>query len=359
MSSEPTVTAPGTPATPPGHVTAVKQAGAGSDLPTPIVDVRDLEVHFRSRRALRAVQTVKAVDGVSFTIAAGETLGLAGESGSGKSTIARTLVRINRPTAGSVTVAGQDTTRMQRDELRRYRRRMQMVYQDPYDSLDPRMTVLEAIGEGLSVRGVARASHRRETERLLDRVKLPASLVSRYPHQLSGGQRQRVSIARALAVSPEVIICDEAVAALDVSIRAQVLNVLKDIQDDLKLSYLFISHDLSTLRFIANRVAIMYAGRLVEYGTSGQVFGDPRHPYTKALIAAVPTIGGRVGGPRIGLSGEPPDPAKLPPGCAFHPRCPLVQDICRSDCPVLRPKQGGQAAACHMAPDAPAGEVPV
>ncbi len=261
MSSEPTVTAPGTPATPPGHVTAVKQAGAGSDLPTPIVDVRDLEVHFRSRRALRAVQTVKAVDGVSFTIAAGETLGLAGESGSGKSTIARTLVRINRPTAGSVTVAGQDTTRMQRDELRRYRRRMQMVYQDPYDSLDPRMTVLEAIGEGLSVRGVARASHRRETERLLDRVKLPASLVSRYPHQLSGGQRQRVSIARALAVSPEVIICDEAVAALDVSIRAQVLNVLKDIQDDLKLSYLFISHDLSTLRFIANRVAIMYAGR--------------------------------------------------------------------------------------------------
>jgi len=256
-------------------------------------------------------------------------------------------------------VAGEDTTRMRRDDLRRYRRRMQMVYQDPYDSLDPRMTVLEAIGEGLSVRGVTRASHRRDTERLLDRVKLPASLVSRYPHQLSGGQRQRVSIARALAVSPEVIICDEAVAALDVSIRAQVLNVLKDIQDDLKVSYLFISHDLSTLRFIADRVAIMYAGRLVEYGTSSQVFGDSRHPYTKALIAAVPTIGGRGGGPRIGLSGEPPDPARLPSGCAFHPRCPLAQDICRADRPALRQKQGGQMAACHMAPDAPAGEASV
>ena len=232
-----------------------------------------------------------------------------------------------------------------------------MVYQDPYDSLDPRMTVLEAIGEGLSVRGVARASHRRETERLLDRVRLPASLVSRYPHQLSGGQRQRVSIARALAVSPEVIICDEAVAALDVSIRAQVLNVLKDIQDDLKVSYLFISHDLSTLRFVADRVAIMYAGRLVEYGTSSQVFGDPRHPYTKALIAAVPTLTGRGRGPRIGLSGEPPDPAKLPTGCAFHPRCPLAADICRSERPSLRQKSGGQMAACHMAPDAPSGQV--
>lgn len=352
MNTEPTATAPGAP----GRGKAATETGTGQDGLAPIVDVRDLEVHFRSRSALRAAQTVKAVDGVSFTIATGETLGLAGESGSGKSTIARTLVRINRPTAGSVTVAGEDTTRMRREDLRRYRRRMQMVYQDPYDSLDPRMSVLEAIGEGLSVRGVARASHRRETEQLLDRVRLPASLVSRYPHQLSGGQRQRVSIARALAVRPEVIICDEAVAALDVSIRAQVLNVLKDIQDDLRVSYLFISHDLSTLRFIADRVAIMYAGRLVEYGTSSQVFGDPRHPYTKALIAAVPTIGGRGGGPRIGLSGEPPDPAKLPSGCAFHPRCPLAQDVCRADRPVLHQKQGGQMAACHMAPDAAAGE---
>ena len=226
-----------------------------------------------------------------------------------------------------------------------------MVYQDPYDSLDPRMSVLEAIGEGLAVRGVARARRRAETESLLSRVNLPASLTSRYPGQLSGGQRQRVSIARALAVKPEVIVCDEAVAALDVSIRAQVLNLLKDIQADAGVSYLFISHDLSTLRFMADQVAIMYVGRLVEYGTSRQVFGQPQHPYTKALVAAVPEItsAGRAG--RTRLSGEPPDPADPPPGCPFHPRCAVAVDICKTVRPLLRRKAGGQLAACHVAPD--------
>jgi oligopeptide/dipeptide ABC transporter ATP-binding protein len=329
----------------------------------PVVDVRDLQVHFRIRRGILATQTVRAVDGVSFTIAPGETLGLAGESGSGKSTVARALVRINRPTAGSIRVAGAETRRLNGSDLKAYRRRMQMVYQDPYDSLDPRMSVLEAIGEGLAVRGVARARRRAETEDLLRRVNLPAMLTSRFPGQLSGGQRQRVSIARALAVGPEVIICDEAVAALDVSIRAQVLNLLKDIQADAGVSYLFISHDLSTLRFMADRVAIMYVGRLVEYGTSQQVFSAPQHPYTQALITAVPDVtahadasGARPA--RTKLTGEPPDPASPPPGCPFHPRCPAAIDICRSVRPELRLKTTGQLAACHVAPDAPGAEAP-
>jgi oligopeptide transport system ATP-binding protein len=320
----------------------------------PILDVRDLQVHFRVRRGLVGTQTVRAVDGVSFALAPGETLGLAGESGSGKSTVARTLVRINKPTGGTVRVGGADATRLRGQDLRAYRRRMQMVYQDPYDSLDPRMTVLEAIGEGLAVRGVPRARRRSETESLLARVNLPASLTARYPGQLSGGQRQRVSIARALAVNPEVIVCDEAVAALDVSIRAQVLNLLKDIQADAGVSYLFISHDLSTLRFMADRVAIMYVGRLVEYGTSRQVFSQPQHPYTQALIAAVPDITATARTGRTRLTGEPPNPADPPAGCPFHPRCAAAIDICTTVRPELRRKVGGQLAACHVAPDDPA-----
>jgi oligopeptide/dipeptide ABC transporter ATP-binding protein len=315
----------------------------------PVVDVRDLRVHFRVRR-----RTVRAVDGVTFALAPGETLGVAGESGSGKSTVARALVQIHRPTAGAMTVAGRDAIGLRGGDLRAYRRRMQMVYQDPYDSLDPRMNVLEAIGEGLSVRGVARARHRAEAGELLERVNLPATLLARYPAQLSGGQRQRVSIARALAVRPEVIVCDEAVAALDVSIRAQILNLLKDIQAGSGISYLFISHDLSTLRFLADRVAIMYLGRIVEHGTSAQVLGAPQHPYTRALIAAVPEVSATRAGPRQALSGEPPDPAAPPSGCPFHPRCPLARAECRTTRPELRRKVGGQLAACHVAEDAPA-----
>ena len=321
---------------------------------TPIVDVRDLAVHFRARRGLGKVRTVRAVDGVSFQIAAGETLGVAGESGSGKSTIARALVQINRPTSGTMKVGGGDVVGLKGSALRAYRRRMQMVYQDPYDSLDPRMNVLRAIGEGLTVRGVARAEHRREASALLERVNLPAAMLSRVPGQLSGGQRQRVSIARALAVQPEVIVCDEAVAALDVSIRAQILNLLKDIQADSQISYLFISHDLSTLRFLADRIAIMYLGRIVEYGTSAEVFAAPQHPYTQALIAAVPEVDPSQRGIRPTVSGEPPDPAAPPSGCPFHPRCPLAVDECRTVRPQLRPKVSGALAACHVAADAPA-----
>jgi oligopeptide/dipeptide ABC transporter ATP-binding protein len=328
-----------------------------SSHPAPVVDVRDLKVHFKVHRGLLGSQTVKAVDGVSFTIAPGETLGLAGESGSGKSTVARTLVRINRPTGGSVRLDGAEAGTLSGQDLRAYRRRMQMVYQDPYDSLDPKMTIADAIAEGLSVRGVPRSRRTAQVEELLARVNLPSALAGRYPGQLSGGQRQRVSIARALAVNPEVIVCDEAVAALDVSIRAQVLNLLKDIQADAGVSYLFISHDLSTLRFMADRIAIMYVGRLVEYGTSEQVFGEPSHPYTQALIAAVPDIA-KLGVPRPApLPGEPPNPASPPAGCHFHPRCPLAVEMCKTVPPPLVRKAAGQLAACHVVPDAPQPEV--
>ena len=325
--------------------------------PVPVVDVRDLKVHFKVHRGLVGSQTVKAVDGVSFTIAPGETLGLAGESGSGKSTVARTLVRINRPTGGSIRLDGTEAGTLSGPELRAYRRRMQMVYQDPYDSLDPKMTISDAIAEGLSVRGVPRSRRAAQVEELLARVRLPSALSARYPGQLSGGQRQRISIARALAVDPEVIVCDEAVAALDVSIRAQVLNLLKDIQADAGVSYLFISHDLSTLRFMADRIAIMYVGRLVEYGTSEQVFGQPCHPYTQALIAAVPDVAS-LGSPRPApLPGEPPNPASPPAGCHFHPRCPLAVEMCKTVPPPLVRKAAGQLAACHVVPDAAEPEV--
>lgn len=310
--------------------------------------VNELSVNFRVHRGLIGSRTIKAVDGVSFELSAGETLGIAGESGSGKSTVARTLVQLTRATGGSITLDGVDVTALRGAALKRYRRRMQMVYQDPYDSLDPRMTVRDAIGEALSVRGVAREHRARETERLLQQVNLPGSLGTRYPGQLSGGQRQRVSIARALAVEPDVIICDEAVAALDVSIRAQVLNLLKDIQRDTGVGYVFISHDLSTLRFIADRVAIMYVGRVVESGPSEELFAHPWHPYTRALIAAVPSVTSR-GERRLKLSGEPPDPGNPPSGCPFHPRCPDAIDKCRDERPVLTPVGAGRAVACHVA----------
>ncbi len=337
------------PTTPPGGAPAGAPAGVHA------VEVTDLAVHFRVRRGLGSVHTVRAVDGVSFTVGRGETLGIAGESGSGKSTIARALVQIHRPTAGSMRVGGREAVGLRGSALRAYRRRMQMVYQDPYDSLDPRMNVLRTIGEGLSVRGVARAEHRRQAAELLERVRLPETLLTRYPGQLSGGQRQRVSIARALAVQPEVIVCDEAVAALDVSIRAQILNLLKDIQQDSGISYLFISHDLSTLRFLADRVAIMYLGRIVEHGTATTVFAEPQHPYTQALIAAVPEVRTARVGSRPMLAGEPPDPASPPSGCAFHPRCPRATDVCRTTAPALRRKASGSLAACHHAADAPGG----
>jgi oligopeptide/dipeptide ABC transporter ATP-binding protein len=318
-----------------------------SETRTSFLEVRDLAVHFRVRRGLAASRAVKAVDGVSFDLKAGQTLGVAGESGSGKSTVARTLVRIVRPTGGTIAFDGIEVASLRGQRLKRYRSRMQMVYQDPYDSLDPRMTVLEIMAEALSVSGLPRSQHPGEVERLLRRVNLPASIASRHPGQLSGGQRQRVSIARALAVNPEIIICDEAVAALDVSIRAQILNLLKDIQGATGVGYLFISHDLSTLRFMADRVAIMYVGRIVEYGTTEDVLANPKHPYTKALIAAVPRVTSR-GQQRLKLSGEPPDSGNPPPGCPFHPRCPEAVEECRRVRPELVATPEGASVACHV-----------
>jgi oligopeptide/dipeptide ABC transporter ATP-binding protein len=310
------------------------------------IRVKDLKVHFRIRNGILSSHTVRAVDGVSFDIHPGETLGIAGESGSGKSTVARTMIRINDPSSGVVEIDGNDITNLSGKELKRFRQKMQMVYQDPYDSLDPRMRVGQAIQEALSVQGIPKSEHTQIISALLERVRLPATLASRYPGQLSGGQRQRISIARALAVNPDVIICDEAVAALDASIRAQILNLLKDIQDELGVSYLFISHDLSTLRFMADRVAIMYVGKIVEYGTRSQVLENPGHPYTQALLEAVPRMHGKK--IQIRLGGEPPDSANPPPGCPFHPRCPVAIDRCRSEKPLLEKKITGQSVACHL-----------
>jgi oligopeptide/dipeptide ABC transporter ATP-binding protein len=311
------------------------------------LEVSDLRVHFSLRRGPKNARTVRAVDGVSFDLAAGRTLGIAGESGSGKSTVARTLVQITRPTGGSVTLDGIDVTSLAGRALKNFRRRMQMVFQDPYDSLDPRLSVRDAIGEALAVSARPVVRRDAEVERLLAQVNLPVTLATRYPGQLSGGQRQRVSIARALAVNPEIIICDEAVAALDVSIRAQVLNLLKDIQRDTGVGFVFISHDLSTLRFMADQVAIMYVGRVVEYGTSAEVFSRPLHPYTRALIAAVPSVTSR-GRARLKLSGEPPDPGNPPSGCPFHPRCPDAIEECSRTRPELTVTPEGQSVACHV-----------
>ena len=285
---------------------------------------------------------------VDFDITAGTTLGVAGESGSGKSTVARALMRVTPIQSGEVRVGATDVTSVRGRNLKGFRRHMQMVFQDPYDSLNPRMTVGDAVGEALGVSGVGRPDQKAATRALFDRVGLPRAFIDRFPHQLSGGQRQRVSIARALAVNPQVIICDEAVSALDVSVRAQILNLLKDLQEAGNLSYLFISHDLSTLRFLVDDVAIMYFGRIVEIGTKDQVFSSPAHPYTRALFGAIPEPGASRVRPRSKLAGEPPSHADPPTGCAFHPRCPRAQDICRTERPELSAVDGGQRAACHF-----------
>jgi oligopeptide/dipeptide ABC transporter ATP-binding protein len=317
-----------------------------------VVSVRGLNVTFTSKGWGRS-RSVPAVQGVDLDIRPGTTLGVAGESGSGKSTIARALMRVSPIRSGSVRVGGTDVVALSGRRLKRFRRYMQMVFQDPYDSLNPRMTVGDAVGEALGVSGVARADQKAGVQQLFERVGLPASFADRYPNQLSGGQRQRVSIARALAVDPRVIICDEAVSALDVSVRAQILNLLKDLRDAQALSYLFISHDLSTLRFIADDVAIMYFGRIVEIGTREQVFASPAHPYTRALFAAIPEPGTARVRPRSRMAGEPPSHADPPTGCSFHPRCPRAQEICSTTRPELTVVPGGQRAACHFPQQGP------
>jgi len=314
----------------------------------PVVVVEDLTVRYEQRRFFARV-SITAAQHVTFSISAGRTLGIAGESGSGKSTVARALMRVIDSHGGRAVVAGQDITTMRGTALRKFRRHMQMVFQDPYDSLNPRLTVGDNVAEALVAAGVRRPDHTLRLRELFTRVGLPIQFIDRYPHQLSGGQRQRVSIARALAVNPQVLVCDEAVSALDVSIRAQILNLLKDLQEHDGIALLFISHDLSTLRFIADEIAIMYFGQIVEMGPAGQIFTDARHPYTRALISAIPEPDGRRVYPRTRLAGETPSHHSRPAGCAFASRCPLATEICREQEPVLRLLPHGSHVACHHA----------
>jgi len=323
----------------------------------PLVEVRGLRTHFPVRRGLllREVGAVRAVDGVSFSIREGETLGLVGESGSGKSTTGRTLLRLERATDGQVLFDGTDLTALRAAELRRARRDMQMIFQDPYASLDPRMRVGGAVREPLDVHGIGDPAERnaRVTE-LLERVGLEADFARRYPHELSGGQRQRVGIARALATGPRFVVADEPISALDVSIQAQIVNLLSELKEDLGLTYLFIAHDLAMVHYISDRVAVMYLGRLVEVGGRDDVFDRPLHPYTRALISAIPTPDPDVESARRTppLEGDVPDPAAPPSGCRFHTRCPFATELCTREEPKLReptPADPPHQVACHHA----------
>ncbi|MCP9485285.1 MAG: ATP-binding cassette domain-containing protein [Gaiellaceae bacterium MAG52_C11] len=314
----------------------------------PLLDVRDLRKHFvtRTGRLSRARKVVKAVDGVSFTVGVGETLGLVGESGCGKSTLARTVLFLELPTSGEILFEGGRVTE---GEAKRLRRRAQIVFQDPYASLPPRMRIEKILADPLAIHGLAdRAAIPERVVQLLRDVGLGDGVARKLPHQLSGGQRQRVGIARALSVQPSLIVADEAVSSLDASVRAQILNLLKDIQERQRLSYLFVSHDLGVVKYMSHRIAVMYLGEIVELAPADPLYERPLHPYTRALLSAVPSLG-RDGRGRIRLEGEPPDPGDPPSGCKFHPRCPLAQPICSQTAPELKEWLPGRFAACHFA----------
>ena len=317
-----------------------------------ILRVENLVMHFPIYRGViqRQVGAVHAVDGVSFEIKRGETLGLVGESGCGKSTTGRTILQLYKPTAGHVFFNDIDLTTLHREEIRRMRRNMQMIFQDPYASLNPRMTINDIVGEGLMVHNVARGAEiNKRVEELLDLVKLNPAFATRYPHEFSGGQRQRIGIARALALQPSLIICDEPISALDVSIQAQVVNLLEELQEKFNLTYLFIAHDLSMVRHISNRVAVMYLGVIVELAEREELYSNPLHPYTQALLSAVPIPDPNVSQQRrIILEGDVPSPVNPPSGCRFRTRCPLAEGICAEIRPEFREITPGHFAACHM-----------
>jgi len=316
-----------------------------------IIEVEGLKKHFPIRRGLlrRVAGYVFAVDGVSFSIEAGETLGLVGESGCGKSTVGRSVMRLIEPTAGAIRLSDTDITRLSRKALRPFRRRMQIVFQDPFSSLNPRMTVGEIVGEPLKVHGIAHGRARQDrVAALFQRVGLRPAQMRNYPHEFSGGQRQRVSIARALALEPTFIVADEPVSALDVSIQAQVINLLMDLQREQRLSYLFISHNLSVVEHISHRIAVMYLGRIVEYADKVSLFTHPLHPYTEALLAAIPVADPAVKREKRVAEGDVPSPVHPPSGCHFHPRCPYAEARCRVESPVLRQVAPGHLVACHL-----------
>jgi oligopeptide/dipeptide ABC transporter ATP-binding protein len=325
----------------------------------PLLSVRDLVKYYQSASLFgRAAAPVRAVDGVSFEVGPGETLALVGESGCGKSSVGRTILRLQEPTSGKAFFDGVDVFSLDRTRLRELRRRMQIIFQDPYSSLNPRMTVGRAIAEGIEIHHLApKAEIPVRVAALLEEVGLDPAYARRYPHEFSGGQRQRIGIARALAVQPAFIVCDEPVSALDVSVQAQVLNLLSDLQQQRGLSYLFIAHDLAVVRQIAHRVAVMYLGRIVEEGATEQILSSPRHPYTVALLSAVPEPDPGARRDRIVLGGDLPSPSNPPSGCPFHPRCfhPLKSERCSTEVPLLRPVEG-TVAACHYAEATPAPE---
>jgi oligopeptide/dipeptide ABC transporter ATP-binding protein len=325
----------------------------GADLTTPLLQVHELTKHFPitgGPARIRTIGQVRAVDGVSFNLAEGETLALVGESGCGKSTTGRMLLRLTEPTTGRIAFGGDDLLGLGHSALRRRRREMQIVFQDPYASLSPRQRVEDIVAEPLDVYRLcaSRGERRDRVGELLRLVGLDATHLRRYPFEFSGGQRQRIAIARALAPGPKMIVADEPVSALDVSIRSQVVNLLQDLQERFGIAYLFISHDLAVVRHIAHRIAVMYLGRLVELADRDALFDAPHHPYTQALLSAVPAPDPERKRTGIILRGDVPSPARVPPGCHFHPRCPIAQGLCRESVPPLR-DIGGRSVACHFA----------
>ena len=318
-----------------------------------LVDVKNLKTHFPIRAGVlnKTIGQVKAVDGVSFSIEAGKTLGLVGESGCGKTTVGRTMIRLIPPTEGSFTFDGEDVFSASSSRMKAIRRDVQMMFQDPYGSLNPRMTVENIVGEALGVHRVSSGKQRRDhVVDLLDKVGLSGAHLNRYPHEFSGGQRQRIGIARALALDPKLIICDEPVSALDVSIQSQIVNLLQDLQEQLNLTYLFIAHDLAVVEHISDFVAVMYLGRIVEYAERQLLYANPLHPYTQALLSAIPEPNPSRRKHRIVLGGEVPSPSNPPSGCPFHPRCPLAEDRCKTEVQELVSKDGNDhLAACWKA----------
>jgi oligopeptide transport system ATP-binding protein len=322
--------------------------------PEPLLRVRGLAKHFPIMRGAlfpRQVGAVRAVDGLAFDVMEGKTLGLVGESGCGKTTTGRLVLRLMEPTQGAIDFAGQDLMALNPEAMRRQRQQMQIIFQDPYGSLDPRMAVGEILNEPLRIHGTGtRSDRRKRVDELLDVVGLPREHATRYPHEFSGGQRQRIGIARALALRPRFIVCDEPVSALDVSIQAQIINLMLDLQKEFGLTYLFIAHDLGVVKHVADRVAVMYLGKIVELAEKRALYAAPKHPYTQALLAAVPTPRPSARQALKPLTGEIPSPSAPPSGCRFHTRCPYVEARCRTEEPALREVAAGQHVACHLVP---------
>ncbi len=329
-------------------------ANAKNNVKTPILEVRNLKKHFPIKKGIlgRVVGHVKAVDDISFDVYENETLGLVGESGCGKTTAGRTLLRLLEPTGGTVEFGGKEVFSLDREDMRQMRREMQIIFQDPFSSLNPRMTIESIIGEAIAFHNIATGDARRKmVEELLVKVGLQPSYMTRYPHEFSGGQRQRIGIARALALKPQFIVCDEAVSALDVSVQAQVINLLQDLQDEFKLSYLFIAHDLSVVRHISDRIAVMYLGKIMEMTTSEELFEGALHPYTQSLLSAIPRADPKRKHKRVILDGDVPSPINPPPGCGFHTRCPTCYEPCKTIEPKTIEVTEGHFVKCHLYSD--------